>query len=249
MIVNKQKLFISLGVSSIMWLTLALPALALEEINLEDLKKQYPACKEGKTWNDCFTESINSSTEAKKTEIGLFKAGILWTGNIYEFGQLAGVCLERKCENLPQCEFSVFTQQYECRNGDKFWGFEFDSQDNKQGSGTYVWSDGNKYEGEMKDNDLHGKGKIEYQDGSVYTGGFENALKHGFGIYKSSEGWVYKGEYKEGMFSGQGEFTFENGERYVGEFLNGNFNGYGVYYYSDGTKEAGRWVNGEYVGQ
>jgi hypothetical protein len=246
---NKQKLLISLGVSSIMWLTLALPASALEEINLEDLKKQYPACKEGETWHYCFGEIINSSTESKTTEIGMFKGGLFWTGNTYEFGELAAVCLENKCERIPQCEFSVFKQQYECRNGDKYWGFEVDSQGNKQGNGTYLWSSGNKHEGEMKDDYFHGQGKREYQDGSVYTGGYENDLEHGFGIYKSSGGWVYKGEYKEGMFSGQGEYTFENGDRYVGEFLNDSFNGYGVYYYSDGTKEAGRWVNDEFVGQ
>ncbi|HMR91746.1 MAG TPA: hypothetical protein PKC69_05515 [Chitinophagaceae bacterium] len=40
--------------------------------------------------------------------------------------------------------------------------------------GTYTWKNGDRYEGEMVNNNLHGKGKKTYADGKVEEGNWEN---------------------------------------------------------------------------
>lgn len=40
----------------------------------------------------------------------------------------------------------------------------------KNGRGTYSWSNGNKYEGEWKEDHRHGRGRMIYADGDKYEG-------------------------------------------------------------------------------
>ena len=61
----------------------------------------------------------------------------------------------------------------------------------------FIWSlfilskkyfEGDKYEGEWKDEKKDGKGKFCYSNGDIYEGGFLDNQKHGFGIYKWADG-------------------------------------------------------------
>ncbi len=244
----KQKVFQYTALMSVAWFASAIAVFALDAIDLDDLRKRYPACTEAETWNYCYGERTIKGTASEENQKGMFKGGNLWTGNIYFFNELQSVCHDNNCETVPSCEYSVLRQQYECKDGDKFWGFDIDSKGNRQGRGVYVWENGSKYEGEAKDDHWHGQGVKTYNDGSTHTGQYENDLPHGFGVYVSAEGWIYKGNFKEGMFDGQGEYTYPDGTRYVGQFLNDKFNGYGVMYYTDGTKQVGLWVDDNYVG-
>lgn len=45
------------------------------------------------------------------------------------------------------------------------------------------WKNGTVYEGEMKENFMHGKGKICYPNGDYYEGQFCMNKFHGFGAY------------------------------------------------------------------
>ena len=75
------------------------------------------------------------------------------------------------------------------------------SGDCKNGHGTYIYANGDKYVGEYK-----------YGDQGTYT---------------YSDGEKYVGEYKDGKEHGQGTFTFPDGEKYVGEWKDGKKHGQG----------------------
>lgn len=46
----------------------------------------------------------------------------------------------------------------------------FGEEEFKNGRGTYGWSNGNKYEGEWKEDHRHGRGRMIYADGDKYEG-------------------------------------------------------------------------------
>ena len=96
------------------------------------------------------------------------------------------------------------------------------SGDCRNGYGTYVWDNGDKYVGESKDNLLHGQGTLIYAHGDQYVGGFKNDEKHG-----------------------QGTFTWADGDKYVGGHKNDKRNGQGTFTYNDGRILRGIWKNGE----
>ncbi len=68
----------------------------------------------------------------------------------------------------------------------------------RNGQGTYTWSDGRKYVGEFKDGIKHGQGTYTWSDGRKYDRGME-----------------------EWEINGQGTFTYPDGEKYVGEWKDG----------------------------
>ena len=239
------KMFLTSVSSFLLLLISSSASFAIEELNLDLLKKTYPACDKYK--NNCFGESIFDGP-VKQKHIGVFKGGRIFTGNIYEFDKFSGSCRENICDWLPQCSYSILKLKYTCRNEDSFYGFTYDNKGNKQGRGVYEWSSGDKYEGEIKDDLYDGKGVLFYINGDLYRGDFKSNLKHGRGFYKWSDGSSYEGTFFEGMRTGEGTYLFANGDKYVGEFKDGNFHGMGVYYYTTGTKKIGRWIDQNYVG-
>lgn len=44
-----------------------------------------------------------------------------------------------------------------------------------------IWPDGKQYEGDWKNNQMHGKGTFKWPDGRVYVGEYLEDKKHGFG--------------------------------------------------------------------
>ena len=44
----------------------------------------------------------------------------------------------------------------------------------KDGQGTYIWSNDDKYIGEFKENKQHGKGTLTYVSGKIYSGKYRN---------------------------------------------------------------------------
>jgi hypothetical protein len=98
------------------------------------------------------------------------------------------------------------------------------------------------YEGELKDDEMHGQGTATYLDGSIYEGEWQNGEKNGWGTETMPHAFMYVGEFKDGKHHGKGTMDHENGEKYVGEFKDGELHGQGTYTYSDGSIYEGGWV-------
>ena len=64
------------------------------------------------------------------------------------------------------------------------------------------FSNGNKYEGEFKNDMFEGYGIYCYSNGDIYEGEFKIDLKNGYGKYYYSDGRVYAGEFKNNKFEG-----------------------------------------------
>lgn len=80
---------------------------------------------------------------------------------------------------------------------------------------------GARYEGEWKDDKMHGEGKLTFPSGAHYSGTFA-----------------------DNKFSGSGTYVWPSGERYEGEFADNTMHGSGVYVDSDGVRWRGAFYNG-----
>lgn len=68
--------------------------------------------------------------------------------------------------------------------------------------GTFIWPNGNRYEGEWHESKRQGQGVMLYSNKDVYYGHFEDGRKHKFGIYKFFSGTVYQGYWERGRLHG-----------------------------------------------
>jgi len=85
---------------------------------------------------------------------------------------------------------------------------------------------GNKYEGEWKNDQMHGQGTYYFSNGNRYTG-----------------------QWQKDNMSGLGTMVYSNNDRYEGEWQNGDRHGKGsYYYYITGGVEKGRWKYDEFEG-
>lgn len=92
-----------------------------------------------------------------------------------------------------------------------------------------------------------GKGTYLFKNGDKYEGDFNESHLNGFGKYIDSFGNIYIGDFKDDKFNGKGEFTRTDGTKYIGEFANGRRNGLGTQWYSETYKEKGKWENDRYL--
>ncbi|MBQ8564763.1 MAG: hypothetical protein IJ442_02895 [Bacteroidaceae bacterium] len=137
-------------------------------------------------------------------------------------------------------------------NGDKYEGDLKDEVPN--GSGTYYWANGERYEGDWVDGKRHGKGTLYYpkEDKLIrksYQGDWVNNSKHGKGIICWTNGNRYEGDFVKDKVNGNGTYYYANGDRYEGDWLDGTRHGKGNYYWSDGSRYEGYWINDKKQGK
>jgi hypothetical protein len=114
--------------------------------------------------------------------------------------------------------------------------------DCEDGTGTYVYDNGNKYEGKWVDGQRHGTGTFVYTNGDRYYGDWENDIKNGTGTYTWPSGTEYKGEWVDGLRKGTGTQIWSNGDEYSGDWKDDKRHGYGTYTYGrSGGKYEGEW--------
>ena len=63
-----------------------------------------------------------------------------------------------------------------------------------------TYKNGDTYEGQLVNGQIHGFGKCIYANKDVYMGYFENGKRHGYGVYTSSDGDGLEGEWENGKF-------------------------------------------------
>ena len=118
------------------------------------------------------------------------------------------------------------------------------------GKGQYIFKNGEKYEGEIKDGKFNGSGKYTYANGEYYIGELENDLRHGKGtLYYKNNNIRYEGSFVKDKFEGNGKYIWESGESYLGQFINGLNEGKGKLFYKNGNvKYEGDFVNDKFEG-
>jgi len=95
---------------------------------------------------------------------------------------------------------------------------------------TITNSNGDIYEGIIKDGKLNGEGKITYKVGHKYEGNFVNNKKQGKGKFTFANGTIYEGNFENDQLTGQGKLTnSKTGTTIEGNFKNGILNGEGTY--------------------
>ena len=127
--------------------------------------------------------------------------------------------------------------------------------DCKNGQGTKIYDDGDRYVGEWKNSKTYGQGTYTYVNGDKYVGEWKNNKQHGQGTYTWASGEFagnkHVGEFKNGKEHGQGTHTWASGQfagdKYVGGYKKGNIDGQGTYTYADGTVEVGIYKKGKLV--
>ncbi len=94
---------------------------------------------------------------------------------------------------------------------------------------------GEKHQGALRKNKIHGKGVYTWPDGERYEGDFKDGKADGEGVRTWPDGKRYEGEWKDDKIHGKGVYTWPSGQRYEGEFKDDKMS-YGVYTYTDGSQ-------------
>lgn len=63
----------------------------------------------------------------------------------------------------------------------------------RRGSGTKIFKNGDKYQGEWERDKPNGKGKFWHKDGDFYEGFWLDGKAHGEGLYTTGQGFTYLG--------------------------------------------------------
>jgi len=74
----------------------------------------------------------------------------------------------------------------------------------REGEGSMVYVDGQKYTGAWADGVRCGRGRMEYLNGDVYKGEWSHDTRHGQGTLYNADGDVYQGDWCEDQKHGQG---------------------------------------------
>ena len=64
---------------------------------------------------------------------------------------------------------------------------------------TFNFRNGDRYVGDVVNNEIEGLGVMNYADGSVYDGEWKNGTMDGAGRAVYSNGNIYSGEWKAGL--------------------------------------------------
>ena len=162
--------------------------------------------------------------------------------------------LQRKIPNtISEDEDQVDEKQNFRRSSVKMKSFHIDKEqyhgqavgEIKDGYGICYYENGDKYDGNWKDNKKEGKGSYFYNEkGEVYKGNFCNDFPNGMGIYYFKNGDRYEGMFKDGKKHGEGTIIFSNGGKFKGEFKNDVKHGKGEYKNKLGQVKYEYWDNG-----
>jgi hypothetical protein len=119
-------------------------------------------------------------------------------------------------------------------NGDKYNG-EW-KNDIIEGKGVFIWANGDIYEGRWKNCNRYGNGKMIYANGDIYEGEWYDKQKIGRFIITYKYGTIYEGNIGNCIDS---VITTRDKKVIKCATINGLTNGYGSINFPDGTKYEG----------
>lgn len=137
----------------------------------------------------------------------------------------------------------------------------------RSGTGIFVWENGDRYEGEWKNDQITGYGTLSFADGVIFKGTFlKGKLNKGSITIPQGDGRtairsVWDGELQQACtliwpdgtrldgragksgFSGEVTVAYANGDSYVGTLKDGLKSGSGTYTWKNGAFYKGSWEN------
>lgn len=116
------------------------------------------------------------------------------------------------------------------------------------GMGLYISLEGSVYEGQFNDDCVNGEGIYLWVGGNrgrKYQGQWKNNNLHGRGVFSFADGRKYCGEYVDNKKHGYGTFNWPDGREYAGQWSYGAPHGMGVYTDAHRVKKSGMWKHGE----
>jgi len=99
-------------------------------------------------------------------------------------------------------------------NGSILTSFNFNDKMKVYGDGHILFSNGNKYNGHIKNNKMHGLGTLNFNNNSSYEGRFRYNQFNGLGTYRYPNGHYFKGYFKDGMKNDIGKMFDETDIEY-----------------------------------
>ena len=99
----------------------------------------------------------------------------------------------------------------------------------------------------IKGNCDNGKGTFIWPNGDKYNGNWKNQKPHGLGTFIWVNGTKYIGDWEFGIQNGQGTVTWTNGDKYIGGRKNGKADGQGTFIFANGITQSGEWKNGNLI--
>ena len=149
-------------------------------------------------------------------------------------------------KNLQISKLERFTTIIE-KNGDKYVGELEDNE--KHGYGILYYNNHEsyiRYEGFWKKNKKYSKGTMVYKDGSTYIGHWNNDLREGEGVIYYDNGEKFCGHFKDDKKNGKGIFYSKNyNSIYLGLYKDDVKDGKGITYYKKNNKISKEiWDNG-----
>ena len=139
------------------------------------------------------------------------------------------------------------------RNGDVYEGGWKKFEDEKKssirfGHGIMIYKDGDFYEGEWDDAYCRTV-KIKYSDGNVFEGELKNGRFDGKGKIILCDKGVYEGEFKNGKIEGKGKMVYSDGNFYEGNWKENKYDGKGILKKRNGDFLDGIWNNNKCTGK
>ena len=90
-------------------------------------------------------------------------------------------------------------------------------------------------------------GTYVYANGDKYEGGFKANMMDGKGVMVFSNGAKYEGDFVKGALTGKGTMTFLDGSKCEGDFVNSDIQGDGTFMSADGQKSSVVFKDGQIV--
>lgn len=124
----------------------------------------------------------------------------------------------------------------------EFEGFGFPS------NGVLLYTNGDKYTGELCEGIPHGHGFMCYNSNDKYRGKFKHGTLDGYGVMNYENGDIFIGRFKNNSYSQGVCYYQESNSFFEGSFCNGLKEGKGIVTFADGSKYEGTFVNGNFEG-
>mmetsp|Transcript_5273 Transcript_5273/g.16099 ORF Transcript_5273/g.16099 Transcript_5273/m.16099 type:complete len:992 (+) Transcript_5273:193-3168(+) len=114
----------------------------------------------------------------------------------------------------------------------------------RHGRGIADYGNGQRYEGDYKEDKFHGQGTFKSDvSGTWYQGQFVNGKREGKGSWKSAAQETYEGKWRDDHVH-KGTMSYPSGESYKGSWKHDHFHGHGVHTLPNGVKYEGSFELG-----